>query len=124
MARLDVSEIEDTTAKERNGRRHGNGVGQGGYPCLVCGKPCTDDGKAVWVWLHEGGSVLVDREEGERLNREGRGAADLGGYPIGPDCFRKHRAKLAPFVGTEVPESTLLGEGVIPWPGNRTRRKP
>jgi len=92
--RLNLREIYDADAHERNQHK----VKGDEVPCLVCGKGCKDNGKAVWVHLHEGGSVIVDEEEADRLNAEGHSNADLGGYPIGPDCYKKHKAKLQPFV--------------------------
>jgi len=92
--RLHISEIRDEAAHQRNAHKlKGHET-----PCIVCGKGCTTSGNAVWVWMHEGGSYLVDGEEGERLNAEGHSNADLGAQPVGPDCYKKHKAKLQPFV--------------------------
>ena len=99
MRSLDVNEIHDAAAHARNERKQHK---INGYPCLVCGAPCANDGKAVWVWLHEGGATIVDREEGERLNADGD-HGDMGAYPIGPNCYRKYKKLLQPFV-----ESSLL----------------
>ena len=90
-----MTEIRDSAATERNRKRYGQ---SSGYPCLVCGKPCKDDGKAVWVYLHDGGGTIVTADEYEARNAAGHDDEQLGAYPIGPDCYRKHKAVLAPYV--------------------------
>lgn len=96
MQSLDIGEIWDSAAHERNSRRADRGSGP---ECLVCGRAIKDESKALWVWLHEGGETIVDTEMGEHLNASGHGNEDCGGQPIGPECRRKHRAVLAPFTG-------------------------
>lgn len=65
------------------------------YPCVICGKPCPTP--KFMLWCHMGGSHAVTQEEGEKLNAEGHGGADLGAQPIGVDCLRKH-PELKPYV--------------------------
>lgn len=58
-------------------------------PCLICGKPVRATMYARgtrWVHVHEGGSRIVTDRLAETLDP----SADLGMYPIGADCWRKH----------------------------------
>lgn len=55
------------------------------YPCLVCGKAVTrPNPKMCRMWS---GTALVTDAEAELLNDP---ASDMGYYPIGADCLRKH----------------------------------
>lgn len=53
-------------------------------PCIVCGKAVTKP--RYMVHVHCGGSHLVTEQEAATLSE----AADLGAYPLGRDCYRKH----------------------------------
>lgn len=53
-------------------------------PCVICGKRCPNPKHGVHV--HGGGDVIVTDAEAARLNPAG----DLGFYPIGSDCLRRH----------------------------------
>jgi hypothetical protein len=64
-------------------------------PCIICGRAVRN--KKYTVWEHCGGWTVVTRAEGERLNASGREGEDLGNYPIGADCLRKH-PELKPYV--------------------------
>jgi len=64
----------------------------GDHVCLLCGKTIKNPDKAKWVTLGQGNSVMVTPEEAE-------GDDSAGGFPIGPGCYRKHKAVLAPYVG-------------------------
>lgn len=57
-------------------------------PCLLCGKPCPNP--KYMVHLHCGGDTAVTEEEAEALNANGNEGSDLGMYPIGNDCLKKH----------------------------------
>lgn len=62
------------------------------YPCVVCGKAVTrPNPKQVRMWL---GTALVTDAEAEALNDP---ASDMGYYPIGNDCLRKH-PELRPYM--------------------------
>jgi hypothetical protein len=100
-------EIEEIMAapeiRERNGKKDPWKDGFVG-PCLVCGAP-VKKGSGVMVHLHMGGGTIVTQEEAAAW--EARCAADpewtsdsgdLGGYPIGPACYRKHKKVLKPYV--------------------------
>jgi hypothetical protein len=53
------------------------------YPCIVCGKAA---GKSPWmVRVVNGGTDIGTDEEGDADP-----SSDLGYYPIGTDCLRKH----------------------------------
>lgn len=53
-------------------------------PCIVCGKAVT---KPRWmVHLHCGGSHVVTEAEADTLPAN----QDLGAYPLGSDCYRRH----------------------------------
>jgi hypothetical protein len=75
-----------------------NGKIKPGKPsrCILCNRPCLEP--KYFVWEHYGGGTVVTREEGERLNSQGRGGGDLGAQPIGADCLRKN-PQLKRFVG-------------------------
>jgi len=61
-------------------------------PCIICGRPVKHGGGGGAVHLVEGGDCLV------RINEPyDNDAADLGEYPIGADCLRKH-PELRPYV--------------------------
>jgi hypothetical protein len=92
---LDLSTIGvDGAAWERNSKRQ-----PGHYPrCQVCNLPVKDDTKAKYVWVHHGGGFIVTQEEGEALNKTSEANADCGGQPVGPECARKHKAVLAPYL--------------------------
>lgn len=56
-------------------------------PCVVCGKGINPESRRTkWVHVHNGGTHLVTEEEAATMNE----AADLGNYPIGNDCLKKH----------------------------------
>jgi hypothetical protein len=67
---------------------HKNSDGMPGecLPCVVCGKPIKMDTARYTVHLHDGGSVLVTEAEAATMDP----SADLGCYPIGADCLRRH----------------------------------
>jgi hypothetical protein len=53
-------------------------------PCVVCGKAVT---KPRWmVHVHDGGLSLVTEKEAKTMDE----SEDLGAYPLGNDCYRKH----------------------------------
>ena len=73
-------------------------------PCLVCGAP-VKEGSGVRVHLHMGGSTIVTQDEASAWEAQCAAdpartcdSGDLGGYPIGPACYQKHRALLQPYV--------------------------
>ena len=54
--------------------------------CIICNKPVDTDAKrTLWVRIVHGGCYIGTEAEGEA-----EPAADLGYYPIGPDCARRH----------------------------------
>jgi len=65
------------------------------YPCLVCGRGATRN--AVYVRLHGGGNNIVTEAEANQRNAEGGEPGDMGAYPVGRDCLRKH-PELLPYV--------------------------
>jgi len=97
---LDITTLQvDPATYDRNRDR----VKGNQYPCLICGKGCDMDSPRVKkVWLHGGGdTIITSQEDADEL---GGPAADLGTYPIGPDCYKKHKDVLEPFVRVaEVP---------------------
>jgi hypothetical protein len=62
------------------------------WHCFICDMPIADELRAVWVRIGEGGSHVVTDAEAEA-----NPAGDMYSYPIGPECFRKHKAGLAPY---------------------------
>jgi hypothetical protein len=66
-----------------------NAVTDSTLPCVVCGKPTKTD-KARHIHLHLGGTHAVTEREADELNEAGQEDADMGAYPIGSCCLRKH----------------------------------
>ncbi len=52
-------------------------------PCVVCGRACKNP---VWMLHLWGGNDAVTEDEASTLNPN----ADMGMYPVGSDCLRKH----------------------------------
>lgn len=66
--------------------------------CLLCEAPVNNERAAKWFYLHRGGAALVTEAEAAALNETDERAADCGYHPIGPECYRKHKDVLAPYV--------------------------
>lgn len=64
----------------------------GQQPCVICGRPC-DMKTSPLVHLHEGGYTAVTEEEAATLDP----AADMGCYPVGKNCIKKH-PELKPYL--------------------------
>jgi len=62
-------------------------------PCVVCGRPCPNPRFMLHYW---DGGYAVTEQEAQALDRDDPGG-DLGMYPIGSDCLRKH-PELKPYV--------------------------
>ena len=62
-------------------------------PCVVCGKPIKNEEKAKWIRVVDGGARFAGPDE--TIEDE---AADMGCFPIGPGCLRKHRKELGPLI--------------------------
>lgn len=59
-------------------------------PCAVCGR-MVDTNKSHWsVHLHHGGFVAVTEAEAEALNETDERSADMGCFPVGPECAKAH----------------------------------
>jgi hypothetical protein len=90
--------LVNDAAQERNRDR----VKDGEYPCLLCGKGCTQNGKAYSFLLGGGGVRVLTEEEYTRQEAIAQATGEdqglMGTYPIGPECYRKHRAALQPYV--------------------------
>lgn len=53
-------------------------------PCLICGKGIRNDAKRIhWLRVGEGGSHLLTEDEPED-------AGEMGCWPVGSDCWKKH----------------------------------
>lgn len=63
--------------------RSENYNGQGSTPCLVCGKPVKNP--VYFLHVVDGGASIIKPDE--TWDNE---AADLGLYPLGADCKKKH----------------------------------
>lgn len=86
-----------------------------GYPCVVCGKRIA---RPRWmVHLHKGGSHIVTAAEAAELNAAGHEGGDMGAYPLGTDCLRRH-PRLKPYaVGREACDAAHTSEGGALSPG-------
>lgn len=99
---LDITNLRNTDAIERNRKRDPWRDGFAG-PCLLCGAPVRD-GSGVMVHLHMGGGTIVTESEAREWEAQcaadpdrGCDSGNLGGYPIGPECYRKHKAVIKPY---------------------------
>jgi len=66
----------------------------GRSPCIVCGRQCPNP--RYMVHVHEGLLTIVTEEEATRLNEDDP-SGDMGMWPIGTDCLKKH-PELRPYV--------------------------
>ena len=60
--------------------------------CVICGRGIKAEHPRM-VHVHDGGLAVVTNEEAATMND----AADLGLYPIGPECLKKH-PRIKPYV--------------------------
>lgn len=67
---------------ERNEKVYGCNDGS---HCIICNKPVNVDKHKLWVRIVNGGTFIGTAQEGEA-----QPAADLGYYPIGKDCLKRH----------------------------------
>jgi len=65
----------------------------GTAPCLLCGRPVKLTSQTAWVHQHNGGASIVTEEEAAELDPR----AEMGWWPIGPDCLKSH-PELKPYV--------------------------
>lgn len=90
VMKLDLDTIRspkyDANRDRFGGGEHGD--------CIICGKAIRNPGKAKYAAMTIFGELFTDDE---RIPPE----YDQGGFPIGPDCYRKHRDVLKPFIGEE-----------------------
>lgn len=87
-------EIPRTKNYSKNRERYGEG-GKGYEPCLCCGKWIIVGNCGVkWFHIHNGGASIVTEAEAAKMDE----ASDLGCYPIGPDCYRKFKKLLKPYI--------------------------
>lgn len=93
---LDYWPLRNEAQIERNHKRE-VGTSQHGR-CILCGANIRRPDNAVYVHEHYGGGTIVTEAEADALNAAGRGSEDLGGQPIGPECAKKHRKVLAPYL--------------------------
>lgn len=66
------------------------------YPCVVCGLPISKP-RFVCHMIGGGGVALHPEDEAEFAADTEAQAGDMGCYPIGGDCLKRHPAML-PFV--------------------------
>lgn len=60
--------------------------------CVICGRGITSANPRM-VHVHCGGWTLVTEDEATHLDP----AADMGLFPIGPECLRRH-PEIRPYV--------------------------
>lgn len=93
---LDLFDLENPNEQAKWSRR---GCPDGSTPCLLCGRPVKNEAKTTkWFLVHHGGSHIVTEARYEELNAAGRGGAQLGLQPIGPECYRQHKSLLEPYL--------------------------
>lgn len=57
-------------------------------PCAICGRAVTS-ARAKFVHIFYGNLVVTEEEANLIYDEEGNGG-DLGFFPVGPDCLKKH----------------------------------
>lgn len=84
--------------KTKMSKRYNENANSNDNPCIICGKECKPGSQMLWA---HGGSLemVVTFEYGTELNKTDPGA-DMGCWPIGPDCLKKN-PQLKPFIITE-----------------------
>jgi hypothetical protein len=65
-------------------------------PCMICGKEVAKPTR--WVHIVDGGGVLLHVDDEQAYQEWGGDAGDMGWMPIGPDCYREYKERLAGFV--------------------------
>ena len=69
-------------------------------PCCVCGRGIKNAKAAGMIHMHNGGWYAVTETEAAKLKVTMPGG-DLGFWPIGADCLRRH-PELKPYVQQNV----------------------
>jgi hypothetical protein len=77
-------------------------------PCIICGKPVEMAGNPAMVRVFWGTHIVTDAEARGIISREGEGG-DVGGYPIGAGCLRKH-PEIRPYTRAEPEETTMAAK--------------
>jgi len=74
-----------------SGPRYAENVARHGKAqhCVICGQPVKQPEHARWLNVADGGRVFVSELEAAQL-AAANDASFMGGYPIGPECWRKH----------------------------------
>lgn len=62
------------------------------WPCVICGRPIKNKNTAKWITVIQGGSSFGPQDSDP--NHPGF----MGGFPIGPDCYRRHKTELDKFL--------------------------
>lgn len=62
--------------------------------CIICNAPIRNPDRAKWVHEIDGGGTLRTPDDPEPYDPAG----ELGAQPVGPECYRKYRAILKPYV--------------------------
>jgi hypothetical protein len=89
MSKLYIDTIQaDISVLRRNERRYEGGHGR----CLICEAPISNPKNAKEVHLCDGGIAITE------LDAPYDGPGDMGIFLIGPECYRKHKEVLAPYV--------------------------
>lgn len=92
-----IADLRSTPAVITRNRRQFDGIcGR----CILCDAPIRTAERCKYVRVHDGGMSIVTEAEAEARNLAGKGGADCGAQPIGPECYRKHKIALAPYMNT------------------------
>jgi hypothetical protein len=78
----------------KNAGKHGQ------EPCIMCGRALKGAGVRHVIASPALGR-LVSRDEVARMSDAERESSEVSVYGIGPECFRKNRAALEPFLPAE-----------------------
>lgn len=84
-------DIQQNADFDKQVSKHGYSTG---YPCVVCGRAVNNP--KHFVRLFWGYTAVTRAEAAEIIAKEGHGS-DLGGYPVGANCLKKH-PELLPYV--------------------------
>lgn len=77
---------------------------EGEDPCVMCGKPVKYNDRIKWVLVVDGGSRFGNPHENVDP------AGDMGFFPVGPGCWRKHRQELQAFTVLQQEDHDTDGE--------------
>ena len=82
-----------------SGKHYSRNADAGGNrnPCCICGREVRPGNEAAMLYVAGGGRDFVSSATHQILFEEAD-AGIMGSFPIGSDCWRKHKAELAQYL--------------------------